>query len=228
MKLSAIILTKDESDFLLKPCLESVYSLADEIIIVDSNGKDSLEIQKWFGEDKKIKCFVKKWLDSYSYTDSRNFGIEQATGDWTLHLDADEVLGEKKYKIRDCINRNEADAVSLVGHHFMYNLSLEDATLERHIWRNRLTRKISYPKGTMHGLPQGQREEIIEEPIIFHFGYVKGIYKYMRDKWRTEKVRWEMHSPEQYRKYILDVLNGKYPVKPFMEELPIEIERDLI
>jgi len=227
MRLSAIILTKDESDYLLKSCIESVYSIVDEIIIVDSGGRDSFRIQEWFGNDKKIKCLNFAWKDSYSYTDARNFGIEAASADWVINLDADEVLGEKKYLIRDFLSK-DTDAISLVGYHFVYNMSLIDNTLPIHVFKNRVTKKIKYPINTMHGLPMGLKETIIEEPIIYHFGYVKGIYKYMRDKWRTEGKRWEMHVPEQYRLYVLDVLMGRYKVKKFEGELPIEIWRDLV
>ena len=225
--LSAVILTKDERSFILKNCVDSVYELADEIIIIDSNGKDSLAIQEWYGNDKKIRCFVKRWRDAYSYTDSRNFGIEASKGDWVLNLDSDEILGDKKFLIKDYIKK-DCDAISLTGHHFVYNLATEDATLPTHVWRNRLTKRIQYPPNTMHGLPRGSNELVIAEPIIYHFGYVKGLYCYMRNKWKSEKARWEIHREETYKKYCEAVLKGTYPVKSFNGEMPIEIQRDWI
>jgi len=83
MKLSVIVLTKNEEK-MLPGCLRSVHQLADEIIIVDSQSTDkTLEIAKKFG----AKVFLHKWQ---GFSEQKNYGFKKANGDWILFLDADE------------------------------------------------------------------------------------------------------------------------------------------
>lgn len=83
MKLSVIILTKNEKE-MIKDCLSSVIDIADEIIVIDDESTDkTLEIAKSFN----AKIFIHKKVD---FANQRNFGLSKATGDWILYLDADE------------------------------------------------------------------------------------------------------------------------------------------
>lgn len=86
MLLSVCIITKNEESC-IKSCLESVYKVADEIIIVDSCSTDkTLEISKKFTN----KIFIREWQDDFSK--ARNFCISKANGKWILIIDADEVF----------------------------------------------------------------------------------------------------------------------------------------
>jgi glycosyltransferase involved in cell wall biosynthesis len=85
-RLSVCLITKDEERF-LADCLESVRGVADGIVLVDTGSTDgTLEIARHFG------CTVlhQPWTDDFSR--ARNAGIEAATGDWVLAIDADERL----------------------------------------------------------------------------------------------------------------------------------------
>ncbi|HLC50000.1 MAG TPA: glycosyltransferase [Candidatus Nanoarchaeia archaeon] len=92
------MITKDEENY-LEQCLNSVKSIIDEIIVVDTGSKDKTkDIAKKF--NAKIVDF--KWADDFSAT--RNKSLEQATKEWILVFDADEVLEEKDcLKIKDLI-----------------------------------------------------------------------------------------------------------------------------
>jgi len=84
--LSICMIVKDEQDW-LEQCLNSVKDLNAELVIVDTGSKDrTIEIVKSFG----AKLFEQTWSDDFSY--HRNFSISQASGDWILVLDADEML----------------------------------------------------------------------------------------------------------------------------------------
>ena len=73
-------------------CLESIKSVADEIIFVDTGSKDhSCNIAKRFG----AKIFHFDWQDNFAV--ARNFSLAQATGNWILVLDADEVISSSDY-----------------------------------------------------------------------------------------------------------------------------------
>lgn len=90
--ISVVVLTKNEES-VLKACLESV-KWADEIVIVDQGSTDkTLEIAKQYTE----KIFVEK---NPSFAVRRNLGTDKATGDWVLHIDADErVLADFRDEI---------------------------------------------------------------------------------------------------------------------------------
>jgi glycosyltransferase involved in cell wall biosynthesis len=84
MKISVTFITLN-SEKTLKPVLEAV-SWADEIVLVDSGSIDkTLEIAQQF----KAKI-VYRAFDGYG--SQKNFATEQASHDWILSLDDDEIL----------------------------------------------------------------------------------------------------------------------------------------
>ncbi|MCL4382647.1 MAG: glycosyltransferase family 2 protein [Patescibacteria group bacterium] len=86
--ISAIILTKNEEKN-LEDCLKSL-AWCDEIIVVDDYSQDETEkILKKF-QVASIKYQVhQRHLDG-DFARQRNFGLEKATGEWVLFVDADE------------------------------------------------------------------------------------------------------------------------------------------
>lgn len=101
-RLSLCMIVKDEEKY-ISNCLNSVKDFVDEIIIVDTGSSDrTVEICKSFG----AQVFKFPWNDSFS--DARNFGIERATGDWILWLDADEeVDASDAYRLREILDSDE-------------------------------------------------------------------------------------------------------------------------
>ena len=87
--LSACLIVKNEEQRLAQ-CLESLRSLADEIILVDTGSSDrTLAI----AEEYQAKVFHFEWCDDFSQ--ARNYAIAQAKGKWILVIDADEVVEPK-------------------------------------------------------------------------------------------------------------------------------------
>lgn len=83
---SVIVLTKNEEDR-IKACLESI-KWADELIVIDQGSSDrTLELVKKYTD----KIFIK---DNSDFSLRRNLGMEKATGNWVLYLDADERVLE--------------------------------------------------------------------------------------------------------------------------------------
>ena len=95
-KLTATIITFNEEANIEK-CLNSL-SWVDEIVIVDSNSDDStLEICKKF----KCKIFVTEWK---GFGPTKKYAVDNATNDWILSVDADEVISESlKDKIENIL-----------------------------------------------------------------------------------------------------------------------------
>jgi len=80
------MIVKNEAEC-LGECLESVRGIADELVIADTGSTDdTVSVAQRFG----AVVFDVPWADDFA--EARNRGMARATGDWLLHLDADEVL----------------------------------------------------------------------------------------------------------------------------------------
>ncbi|PKA97044.1 glycosyltransferase involved in cell wall biosynthesis [Flavobacteriaceae bacterium MAR_2009_75] len=87
-KVSALIITYNEIGYIEK-CIKSV-EFADEIIVVDSYSTDgTFEFLK---AHPKVKVIQHPFSN---FTLQKSFTLKQATNDWVLFLDADEVVSEK-------------------------------------------------------------------------------------------------------------------------------------
>jgi glycosyltransferase involved in cell wall biosynthesis len=83
-RLSVVIVTRNE-EARLRPGLESV-AWADEIVVVDAGSEDkTTAIAREFTD----RVVVRPWP---GYAAQKNAGLDLATGDWALSLDADEVV----------------------------------------------------------------------------------------------------------------------------------------
>jgi glycosyltransferase involved in cell wall biosynthesis len=80
------MIVQDEEDCLLA-ALQSVQALTDELIMVDTGSTDRTpQLALTAG----AKLFHRAWTNDFSV--ARNFALQQASSDWILVLDADEVL----------------------------------------------------------------------------------------------------------------------------------------
>ena len=89
--LSLCMIVKNEERHLAK-CLKSVRDIVNEMIVVDTGSTDkTVDIARVFG----AKVFEFSWTGDFSA--ARNFSLLQATGDWILVLDADEVISPSDF-----------------------------------------------------------------------------------------------------------------------------------
>jgi glycosyltransferase involved in cell wall biosynthesis len=104
MKLSVVIPTLNEEKDLYKT-LESLKGFADEVLVIDSGSTDkTVSIAKTYGAKVIHHPFL-------SFSDTRNFGDNQATGDWILSIEADVVVPkELAQETRQAINGNQFSA----------------------------------------------------------------------------------------------------------------------
>jgi len=93
-KISVVLAVFNEEDN-LADCLESVKSLADEIVVVDGGSVDkTVEIAK------KFKAKIIETDNPLIFHINKQKAIDAATGDWIMQLDADErVTSELKKEI---------------------------------------------------------------------------------------------------------------------------------
>lgn len=87
-KLSIVIAVKNEEDK-IEACLKSV-DWANEIIIVDGESDDrTVEICRKYTD----KIFIRKNQENINI--NKEFGFEQATNEWILYWDADEIVTDE-------------------------------------------------------------------------------------------------------------------------------------
>jgi tryptophanyl-tRNA synthetase len=86
-RISVVVVTLNEEER-LRLCLESV-AWADEVIVVDAESADkTVQVAREFTD----RVFVQAWP---GFAAQKNFGLEQATGEWVLSLDADEEVSRE-------------------------------------------------------------------------------------------------------------------------------------
>ena len=110
-RLSIIMIVRDEGAR-LPCCLGSVRGIANEIVVVDTGSRDdTIAVARRFG----AKVSEMAWENDFAR--ARNRSIAEASGDWLLHLDADEMLDpEGAARLRQIVDADGdgADAVELV------------------------------------------------------------------------------------------------------------------
>ncbi len=88
VRLSVVILVLNGKDALIET-LDSIRSIADEIIVIDAGAKDG---SREAALRRGATLIDHTWQDSFAM--ARNHGLSQVTGDWVLWLDVGEILTE--------------------------------------------------------------------------------------------------------------------------------------
>lgn len=120
--------TKDEAK-LLSRCLRYVAPYVDEICITQAGPKKSNAVSDVCEAYGAKESFF-KWNNSFA--DARNFNFSQATGDYILWLDADDVLkGAEKLKgIVEEIDKNKIEAVVM---NYLYDFNEAKECTVKHL-----------------------------------------------------------------------------------------------
>ncbi len=91
IQVSAVIITLNEERN-IKRCLESIYKIVDEIIVIDSFSTDKT---REICESYNAKFYEHEFL---GYSAQKNYGIKKAKYPYILSLDADEALSKELQK----------------------------------------------------------------------------------------------------------------------------------
>lgn len=135
VSITVCMIVKNEENT-LETCLESIKSIVDEIVIVDTGSSDKTkEIANKYTE----KIYDYKWSDDFS--EARNFSFKKATKDYILWMDADEFIDEdnisKLIKLKENLNDN-IDCIS-----FQTYVSVDESNNPKIVCRrNRLVKRI--------------------------------------------------------------------------------------
>ena len=123
-EISLCMITRDEEYFLPR-CLDSVKTLVDEIIVVDTGSTDgTVDIAATYG----AKIYHHPWKDDYSK--HRNQSIAYAGGEWILVMDADEVIAPRDIdEIRSMLHSVEAEGFKFTLRNYENNYNLANLTI---------------------------------------------------------------------------------------------------
>ena len=221
MKVSGLVMIRDEAGFFLEESLKSFLELCDEVIVINDNppGEDrDLKVIEGINSSKiKVLTFECSNENNTSYGYLKNKGIDACSGDWIFSFDADEVLHEASVPfIKDCLERTSHDCFDIQGEHYYWFLDHVDAVPEKHLWIARLFKndgKIKYPSGKAHGLPSGAKSRgIIAGLVLHHYGYCKNlIFDLARYEQNTAIL--EIHTKDYLRKWMLSRMTGEVPLR---------------
>ena len=114
MKKVSIIIPVYNEEKHIKKCLEEIikqtYKKIEIIVLNDGSTDETMTIlDNYFCNDKKIKIINK---DNTGVSDTRNLGIEKASGDYILFLDSDDFL--EKNAIENMMNKIDNQAIDML------------------------------------------------------------------------------------------------------------------
>jgi len=112
-KISALVITYNEIGY-IESCLESI-EFADEIIVVDSYSTDGT--YEYLLAHPKVRVIQHPFKN---YTAQKAFTLEQASNDWVIFVDADEVVTlELQKEIIETVNSTNEHAAYWFRRKFM-------------------------------------------------------------------------------------------------------------
>ncbi len=161
-KITAVVIAKDEEKMIGK-ALDSL-SFCDTIILIDNGSKDKT---REIAEKKGAEIHE---INTIDFSELRNLGLEKATNEWILYLDADERIDDE---LRDSIK----EIVSKEQNYCGFFLKRKNYYLGKHEWPyiekiGRLFKKEKLRKwqGILHESPviEGEMGEI-NKGYILHF-----------------------------------------------------------
>ncbi|HEY3365239.1 MAG TPA: glycosyltransferase [Symbiobacteriaceae bacterium] len=179
-----MIVRNEEQD--LPRCLASVRGIVDEIIVVDTGSTDgTVAVAESFG----ARVLHYAWTDNFAA--ARNVGVDAATTEWVLVLDADEELHpEDRHRLREICRDPEVEAYSMLHVNLMDagGFTETENSYDVTLWRHRPEYRY---EGKLH-------EQIVtaiwrEKPDarvdycqirILHYGYLK---EAVRAKGKSER-----------------------------------------
>lgn len=161
--ISLCMIVRNEERTLAR-CLDSAAGLADDIVIVDTGSTDrTCEIAAHYTD--RVLSFA--WRDDFAA--ARNFSFEQASGDYILWLDADDVLlprdATKLAELKRQLSQAGGEAAGSLPDAFIFDYCLAEGPDGRPLvvsrrnrlvkreagcrWSGRLHELLDFPQGTV-------------------------------------------------------------------------------
>lgn len=162
-ELSVVLATRNEEENIGR-CLESVKSIADEIIVVDEN---SIDKTRQIAESLGAKVYIEPHHEIFHITKQK--ALEMATGGWILQLDADEVVAPELAK----------EIIEAISGNYLYK---KNDLFERH---QKLIEERDGPIGKKTGVIVGyfipRRNMFLGCPLIHAGVYPDGVIRLVKN-----------------------------------------------
>ena len=209
--LSVCLIVKNEEQH-LPQCLDSLKSLVDEIIVVDTGSSDrTVAIAKKY----QARVFHFGWRDHFA--EARNYAIAQAKGQWILVIDADEVLEQSAIAIlQEVMERDDCLAANLLRSEV--GAAQSPYSLVLRLFRNHLAIAFTgiYHESIDQTVTALQAQEPhwqvlnVEVPVLLHYGYTNSEIE-LKHKYEFAKQLMHKHLEEfPDDSYMLNKLGALY------------------
>ena len=171
---SLCMIVKDE-EAMLPRALAAVAEFVDELIVVDTGSTDrTVEIAESFG----AQVLHHEWDGDFAA--ARNVGLDAATSDWLMYLDADEVLVDGDGpRLRELLGHTWREGIFLTETNHVGEL--EDGAAVQHnalrLFRNRPEYRFEgrVHEQFAHKLPTLPERIAYTQVRIEHFGYLGAV-----------------------------------------------------
>lgn len=163
VSISLCMIVKDEEATLAR-CLDSIYKLVDEVIIVDTGSTDAT---KEIAARYTTAIYDFTW--QYDFSLARNFAFSKATKDYIMWMDADDVLLDKDKILFGILKRQLSPEIDIIKMRYDLTDINSDklvASLDReHIVKREKNYKWVSP---VHEYIDGQGKELKSDVAITH------------------------------------------------------------
>lgn len=183
MRLSLCVIAKNEEKR-IDEFFKNVRSLVDEIVLVDTGSNDrTIDIAKQKA-DKVIKL---DFFDSFSA--ARNISLENASGDWALILDIDEIIFASDFiKIRDEIAKERGEAYRLPRYNYIGNGCWSTSSIYKLV---KLGKGIRYSRKVHESIRDSLTNSEVETlpAIVHHFPDASNQKNTLYSRWLKDYLR---------------------------------------
>jgi len=170
--ISVSMIVENEIEF-IQDCLDSIYELADEIVVyLDCHSDDGT--REVLEKCDKVRIIENKYdrnIAQFDFSKSRNDCLKKLKYDWTFIIDGDEYLNSDAKMIREFLMNSEPSVIFLCEVKQEAN-SLVPAELTQH--RIFPTKQGVYYEGEVHNQVRWPKDKMIEgnlNVVIGHTGY---------------------------------------------------------
>ena len=182
--LSLCMIVKNEADCLAR-CIESLQSIPDEMIIVDTGSTDNtVEVAKKYG------AIIKTYEWNNNFAQARNYALSFASKEWILVLDADEYLRPEDYNLFVSLLNAEG-----IDSYYIKTLNFTEPNNPASCMINLNHRLFKNHKG-FHYVGAIHEQLISDEKVIskttdlgfYHTGYLKEVVKSKNKPKRNSQI----------------------------------------